>query len=90
MIVQVIVLLPRMLDKLSFVQLRPAGYRSGVTYAGKKVWYACGLSGVDISKDDGVNFQNISTTSFHAVKKARKGKAVFFSGGGGRIGRLVD
>ena len=68
----------------------PAGYRSGVTYAGKKVWYTCGLSGVDISKDDGVNFENISTTSFHAAKKARKGKAVFFSGGGGRIGRLVE
>ncbi len=67
----------------------PIGYRSGVAYTGKKVWFTCGLNGVDLSKDDGLNFENISTVSFHAVKKARKGKAVFFSGGGGRIGKLV-
>ncbi|MBK8611050.1 MAG: oxidoreductase [Chitinophagaceae bacterium] len=67
----------------------PHGYRSCVEYLGKKNWVSCGLNGVDYSGDDGVNWNWISKESFHAVRKAKKGKAVYFSGGGGRIGKLV-
>lgn len=68
---------------------RPHGYRSCVEYLGKKTWISCGLNGVDYSTDEGLNWSWISKDSFHAVRKAKKGKAVYFSGGAGRIGKLV-
>lgn len=67
----------------------PHGYRSCVEYLGKKNWISCGLNGVDYSTDEGQNWAWISKESFHAVRKAKKGKAVYFSGGVGRIGKLV-
>jgi photosystem II stability/assembly factor-like uncharacterized protein len=67
----------------------PHGYRSCVEYLGKKNWISCGLNGVDYSSDEGQNWAWISKDGFHAVRKAKKGKAVYFSGGGGRIGKLV-
>jgi hypothetical protein len=67
----------------------PHGYRSCVEYLGKKNWISCGLNGVDYSMDEGQHWTWISKDSFHAVRKAKKGKAVYFSGGGGRIGKLV-
>ena len=67
----------------------PHGYRSCVEYLGKKKWTSCGLNGVDYSTDEGQNWSWISKDSFHAVRKAKKGKAVYFSGGGGRIGKLI-
>ena len=67
----------------------PHGYRSCVEYLGKKNWISCGLNGVDYSNDEGQHWAWISKDSFHAVRKAKKGKAVYFSGAGGRIGKLV-
>jgi hypothetical protein len=67
----------------------PHGYRSCVEYLGKKNWISCGLNGVDYSMDEGQHWTWISKDSFHAVRKAKKGKAVYFSGGGGRIGKLI-
>ena len=67
----------------------PHGYRSCIIYLKDKTWITCGLSGVDFSKDDGKNFELISTESFHAVQKAKKGNAVYFSGTAGKIGKLV-
>ena len=67
----------------------PHGYRSCVEYLGKKKWISCGLNGVDYSTDEGQKWAWISKDSFHAVRKAKKGKVVYFSGGGGRIGKLV-
>lgn len=67
----------------------PHGYRSCVEYLGKTNWISCGLNGVDYSTDEGLNWAWISKESFHAVRKAKKGQAVYFSGGGGRIGKLV-
>ena len=68
----------------------PTGYRSCVEYIKKKQWITCGLNGVDITNDDGKNFINISKESFHVVRKAKKGNAVFFAGQGGRIGKLIQ
>ena len=67
----------------------PHGYRSCVEYLGKKNWVSCGLNGVDYSVDEGQNWSWISKDSYHAVRKAKKGNAVYFSGGGGRIGKLI-
>lgn len=67
----------------------PKGYRSCVEYLSKKTWITCGLNGVDLSNDAGKNWTPISTESFHVVRKAKKGKAVFFAGNNGRIGKLI-
>lgn len=66
----------------------PFGYRSCVIYWSNQTLIACGTSGVDISKDGGMNWENISKQSFHVVQKAKNGKAVFLAGGGGRIAKL--
>lgn len=70
--------------------IRPHGYRSCVEYLQQTTWISCGLSGVDISKDDGQRWRWISKEGFHVCRKAKKGKAVFFAGGGGRIGKLIE
>jgi len=67
----------------------PHGYRSCVEYLGDKRWMTCGLNGVDLSNDEGNSFKLISSESFHVVRKAKKGKAVFLAGGGGRIGKFI-
>ncbi len=69
--------------------IAPHGYRSCVEYLLKKTWISCGLNGVDYSIDEGQNWAWISKEGFHACRKAKKGKAVYFSGGGGRIGKLI-
>lgn len=67
----------------------PHGYRSCVEWLEKSNWISCGLNGVDISNDEGKNWNWISKTSFNVCRKAKKGTAVFFAGGGGRVGKLV-
>ena len=67
----------------------PHGYRSCVEFISGKKWVTCGLNGVDFTKDDGKTFTLISTNGFHVCRKAKNGKAVYFAGGGGRIGKLM-
>ncbi|MEO9021622.1 MAG: oxidoreductase [Ginsengibacter sp.] len=69
-------------------KVAPSGYRSCVEYLHKDEWITCGLNGVDISEDDGMNWKNISHTSFHVCRKAKKGDAVYFAGNG-KIGKLI-
>ena len=66
----------------------PHGYRSCVEYLRKKTWISCGLNGIDYSTDEGNNWSWISKESFHVCRKAKHGRAVFFAGGGGKIGKL--
>jgi hypothetical protein len=68
----------------------PHGYRSCVEHIEKTNWISCGLNGVDLSTDEGKTWNWISKTSFNVCRKAKKGNAVFFAGGGGRIGKLVN
>jgi photosystem II stability/assembly factor-like uncharacterized protein len=68
----------------------PGGYRSCVIYLTNKKLLACGLTGVDISEDRGLNWRPISSQSFHVCRKAKKGKAVFLAGSDGRIGKLAE
>ena len=66
----------------------PHGYRSCIEYLQKKNWVSCGLNGVDYSTDDGKTFTWINRDSYHVCRKAKKGSAVYFAGGG-RIGKLM-
>lgn len=66
----------------------PAGYRSCVEYLSQNKWITCGLTGVDISNDDGMNWVNINGTSFNVCRKTKKGSAVYFAGSQGSIGKL--
>ena len=68
----------------------PHGYRSCVEFVEKNTWVTCGLNGVDYTKNNGETFSWISKDGYHVCRKAKKGKAVFFAGGGGRIGKLVE
>ena len=66
----------------------PAGYKSGITWIEKKRWITCGTSGVDISEDDGENWNPISQKSYHVCVRSKKGTTVFLAGAGGRMARL--
>jgi hypothetical protein len=75
--------------KYSIPKTPPHGYRSCVIFLSEKKLLTCGTSGIDISKDGGMNWELISKESFHVCQKAKKGKAVFLAGSGGRIAKLV-
>jgi len=76
-------------NKISSPMITPYGYRSCIIYLTESKAITCGSSGVDISEDGGVTWKNISSTGYHVVKKAKKGKAVFLAGTEGRIGQLI-
>lgn len=67
----------------------PHGYRGCVEYIGENKVLCCGTSGVDISYDNGMNWQLLSTASFHACRIAKKGKIAYLAGSGGRVAKLV-
>lgn len=66
----------------------PGGYRSCVEFIDKNLVITCGLNGVDLSIDQGLNWKPVSKEGFHVCRKAKKGNAVFLAGGRGRIARL--
>jgi len=66
----------------------PHGYRSCVEYITKDKLINCGTSGVDISNDGGMNWELISTKSFHVCKKAKQGNKLFLAGANGKIAIL--
>lgn len=63
----------------------PHGYRSCVEFIDDKMLITCGISGVDISKDAGINWTNISSSGFHVCRKAKQGKKVFLAGSNGSM-----
>lgn len=68
----------------------PGGYRSCVEYITKSKWITCGLNGVDITNDDGINWISVSKQGFNVCKKAIKGNAVYLAGEDGRIAKFVE
>lgn len=68
-------------------QLSPAGYRSCVEFISHDRLIACGLNGVDISDDKGMNWKKIADEGYHVCRKAKKGSAVFLAGSA-KIGKL--
>ncbi len=67
----------------------PHGYRSCVSWLSRENLICCGTSGVDFSKDSGLNWKLISKESFHVCQKAKIGNSLFLAGAKGRIARLV-
>lgn len=70
-------------------QVAPHGYRSCIEFLYKNFWITCGLNGVDISEDNGLQWRLISNKSFNAVRKAKRGNAVFLAGSQGKIAKLT-
>jgi photosystem II stability/assembly factor-like uncharacterized protein len=68
----------------------PHGYKSCVEYLKEKKLITCGTSGVDYSVDGGDTWNFVTKDSYHVVRKAKDGEAVYFAGGNGRIGKLVQ
>jgi Photosynthesis system II assembly factor YCF48 len=77
--------------QFSSPKLPPHGYRSCVIYIDENNLIACGTSGVDISKDGGISWENISKESFHVVQKAKgkNGDIIYLAGSKGRIAKLI-
>lgn len=67
----------------------PAGFRSGLSWAGPRLLVATGTSGTDISTDGGLHWRLISKEGFHVVQSTRNGKAIYLAGSEGRIARLL-
>lgn len=74
--------------EFSSPKLPPHGYRSCVAFINQNKLITCGITGVDISNDGGLNWQLISVESFNVCAKAKKGSAVFLAGKDGRIAIL--
>ncbi|MCX6296020.1 MAG: YCF48-related protein [Bacteroidetes bacterium] len=72
--------------KWTLPQTSPFGYKSCVEYISGNTWICCGLTGIDISNDNGENWKQISNVSYHACRKSKKGKKIYFSGNNSRIG----
>lgn len=71
-------------------QTPPAGYRSCVEFIANDTLITCGITGADISTDGGLNWQQISTESFHVCQKAKLSGAIFLAGKNGRIAKLIQ
>lgn len=68
----------------------PLGYRSCIEYLQKNKWITCGLTGVDMSNDDGNTWVSISKEGFHVCRKAKKGNVVYLAGNDGKVGKLIE
>jgi photosystem II stability/assembly factor-like uncharacterized protein len=67
----------------------PHGYRSCVEFFAKTHVFACGLNGVDHSRDGGKNWKWISKEGFHVCRAAKLGGQVYLAGANGKIARIV-
>ena len=65
----------------------PHGYKSCVAYISDDQLICCGTSGVDISDDGGLSWQQITKDSYHVCVKSKNGKAVYLAGSNGRVAR---
>jgi photosystem II stability/assembly factor-like uncharacterized protein len=66
----------------------PFGYRSSVVFLSRRKLVSCGTSGVDVSRDGGKTWHNISKTGYHVCQLSKKERTVYLAGGNGRIARL--
>jgi photosystem II stability/assembly factor-like uncharacterized protein len=68
----------------------PGGYRSGLAFLQDKGWVvAVGPGGSDFSVDGAHSWKPFSKIGYHAVRVTPDGKALWASGGQGRLGKLV-
>jgi photosystem II stability/assembly factor-like uncharacterized protein len=67
-----------------------SGYRSSVAYLGRGRLIASGTSGVDVSNDQGMNWQRVSELGFHVVVRSVKGSRVYLAGSKGRVAVMEE
>lgn len=72
------------------VQMPPHGYRSCVAFITRDSFICCGITGVDISNDGGLNWRLISNDGYNVCAKAKNGNAVFLAGKDGSIAVLKN
>ena len=63
----------------------PKGYKSCVEFIDNNLLITCGTSGVDISKNNGASWENISKEPFHIAKKHPTKSGAYLAGSRGRI-----
>ncbi|WP_114791241.1 YCF48-related protein [Niabella yanshanensis] len=68
--------------------IMPAGYRSAVCFTGRNMAITCGITGIDISKDGGRHWKQISKEGFNTCAYDKANNAVYFVGNNGRVGKL--
>ena len=73
----------------NFSKTPPHGYRSCVEYLDKRILVSCGLTGVDYTVDNAMNWTLISKESFHVVRIAKIGRTVYLAGSNGKVAKLV-
>lgn len=72
----------------SSASVPPSGYKSCIRIIHNKTLVSCGPAGVDFAPDGQKKWKKISNEGFN-VCMVSKGKAVFFAGEKGKIGRLI-
>ncbi|MBO9594502.1 MAG: oxidoreductase [Niabella sp.] len=66
----------------------PAGYRSVVAPLTQDTWITCGLNGVDITTDGGLNWKPVSDKPFNAIFINQETKTAYLAGPKGTVGRI--
>lgn len=66
----------------------PAGYRSAVAPINQNTWIACGLNGVDITTDGGLNWKPVSDRPFNSICIDPGTKTAYLAGPKGTVGRI--
>ncbi len=66
----------------------PFGYRSCIRFIGDDRLVACGINGVDISRDGGNDWISVAKEGFNVCMVSPKKKLVFLAGDKGKIGIL--
>jgi photosystem II stability/assembly factor-like uncharacterized protein len=66
----------------------PHGYRSCVEYLSQKDVLACGLNGVDYSRNGGKIWEWISKESFNTCRIAKLGTTIYLAGNNGKVAKI--
>ncbi|MFV0604950.1 MAG: oxidoreductase [Niabella sp.] len=66
----------------------PTGYRSCVCFVNKKILVACGINGVDISKDKGMTWKQISKISYNTCIFDKRTQTVYLAGKKSGVGKI--
>jgi len=74
----------------NFPKMPTRGYRECICFINPSTWIAVGPSGLDISRNDGENWESgtFDVSGFHVIRKARKGSLVLMAGGKGKVAKV--
>ncbi|MCF3107842.1 YCF48-related protein [Niabella sp. CC-SYL272] len=67
----------------------PGGYRSAVAPLNQLTWITCGLNGVDVTTDGGLNWKPVSDKPFNTIFINAATKTVYLAGPKGTVGQIL-